>query len=546
MFEGDLGTLEGLQHLNVDPSVSPSIAPSRRVPFAIKPKLKSELERLTDIGVLMPVDEPTDWVSNLIIATKESGDLRLCLDPQQLNKALKRERYPLPVIDDVLPDLSRAKVFTKVDARNGYWHMQKDDQLSKLTTFDTPYRRYRWKRLPFGVSVASEIFQKRLNQALDRLDGLLTVHDDVVIYGVGETEEEATADHNAKLKQFLQQCKERGVKLNKKKLKQLCKEISYMGHLVTADGLKPDPGKIDAVCNMPKPKDVKAVWQFWGFVNYLAKFLPRLSETLEPIQQLTCKEVPWQWRHEHDAAFEKVKDLVTQAPLLKYYNPTNELTVQCDASEKGLGAALKPGPEMYLADTLSRAFLPDTDNAQGEFERVNAVRLLPMTDERLEQMRTSTHDDDVLQQLKDFIQTGWPEEEQELLAVIAPYFSFRDELSIYDGLVFKGERLIPKLMRPKMKERLHSSHIGVNGCLRRARECMYWPGMTAQLKEYISQCETCSKYEMRQQRESLMSHEITDRPWEKVGTDLYTIDGQEYLIICCGLFLKLLGNRPSS
>ena len=160
VFEGDLGTLEGIQHLDVDPSVPPSIAPLRRVPFAIKPKLKAELERLTDIGVLMPVDEPTDWVSNLVVATKESGDLRLCLDPQQLNRALKRERYPLPVIDDVLLSLSRAKVFTKIDARNGHWHVQLDDESSKLTTFDTPYGRYRWKRLPFGVSVASEIFQE--------------------------------------------------------------------------------------------------------------------------------------------------------------------------------------------------------------------------------------------------------------------------------------------------------------------------------------------------------------------------------------------------
>ena len=166
VFEDDLGTLEGLQHLNVDLSVPASTAPSRRVPFAIKPKLKAQLERLTDIGILIPVVEPTDWVSNLVVATKESGILRLCLDPQQMNKALKRERSPLPAIDDVLPDLSRAKVFTKINARNGYWHVQLDDQSSKLTTFNTSYGRYRWKRLPFGVSVASEIFQKRLNQAL--------------------------------------------------------------------------------------------------------------------------------------------------------------------------------------------------------------------------------------------------------------------------------------------------------------------------------------------------------------------------------------------
>ena len=192
----------------------------------------------------------------------------------------------------------------------------------------------------------------------------------------------------------------------------------------------------------------------------------------------------------------------------------------------------KPGPDMYLADTLRKAFLPNTDNAQGEFERVDAVKLLPMTDERLTEMRASARDDYVLQQLKEVIQTGWPEEKQELPAVLAPYFSFRDELSIYDGLVFKGERLLlPRQMRPKMKERLHSSHIGVNGCLRRARECMYWPDMTAELKGYISQCDICSKYEVRQLRESLMSHEITDRPWEKVGTNLYTIDGQEYLFV---------------
>ncbi|KAL9951240.1 hypothetical protein ACROYT_G043865 [Oculina patagonica] len=122
-------------------------------------------------------------------------------------------------IDDVLPSLSRAKVFTKIDATNGYWHVQLDDVSSKLTTFDSPYGRYRWKRLPFGVSVVSEILQKRLNQALDRLDGLLTVDNDMVIYGVGETQEEATADHNAKLLTFLQRCRKKGIKLNKKKLK---------------------------------------------------------------------------------------------------------------------------------------------------------------------------------------------------------------------------------------------------------------------------------------------------------------------------------------
>ena len=621
LFTGELGTLPGKQHLEVDPSVPPTVsAPSRRVPFAVKPKLKSELDRLTAIGVLSPVDEPTEWVSNLVIATKESGEIRLCIDPKRLNSALKRERYPLPVIEDVLPDLSKAKVFTKVDARNGYWHVQLDTPSSKLTTFDTPFGRYRWLRLPFGICVASEMFQKRLNEALDRLDGLLTVHDDMVIYGVGETEEEAVADHNMKLEKFFQRCRETGVKLNKKKLKLLCKEIPYLGHLVTEEGLKPDPEKVEAVQKMPRQENVKAVRRFCGFVNYLAKFLPHLADLLEPLQQLTHKDVPWQWNHEHDAAFNKLKQMITEAPVLKYYNPDEELTVQCDASEGGLGASLmqggqpvafasrsltdpetryaqiekemlavvyalqkfdqyvyghpvnvesdhkplesiakkplrnapkrlqgmllkiqkydvkityKPGKEMYLADTLSRAFLRSSKNTQGEFERVNAVKSLPMSPDRLRQLRRATDNDVVLQHLKRAILQGWPEEKQSLPSILAPYFSYRDELSVYDGLVFKGERLIiPKEMRKEMLVEVHSSHIGINGCLRRARECIFWPGMTAEIKAHIATCETCQKYMTKQQqKETLMSHELTNRPWEKVGADIFTIADKDYLIL---------------
>ena len=619
VFDGELGTLEGQQKLTVDPTVPPNIAPPRRVPFALKPKLKAELERLTDLKVIMPVEEPTDWVSNLVIATKSSGDVRLCLDPKPLNTALKRERYPLPVIEDVLPDLAKAKLFTKVDARNGYWHVQLDEESSKLTTFDTPYGRFCWRRLPFGVNVASEIFEKKLHQALDRLDGVLTVRDDMVIYGVGETEEEAREDHNRKLQLFLQRCREKGVKLNKSKLNLECKEISYLGHMITPQGLKPDPEKVKAVLNMPKPTDVKGVRRFCGFVNYLARFMPRLSEVIEPIQQLAKKDVDWRWQHEHDAAFEKIQIMATTAPVLKYFEPEAEVTVQCDASEKGLGAALmqkgqpiayasraltdaetryaqiekemlsvvfalhkfdqyvygrhvtvendhkplativkkplrnapkrlqgmllkvqkydvdivyKPGPEMYLADTLSRAFLSSTENAEGEFERINAVKYLPVTDERLEELKKHTQEDEVLQQLRQTIQTGWPEEKRDLPPALEPYFSYRDELSVFDGLVFKGERLIvPKQMRQKMKERLHSSHIGINGCLRRARECLFWPSMTAEIKQYISQCETCSKFGDKQARESLMSHEVTERPWEKVGTDLFLFNEKDYLIV---------------
>ena len=534
VFEGDLGTLPGRQRLEVDPSVTPTISPSRRVPLALKPRLKQELERLTSLRVIAPVDSPTDWVSNVVVATKPSGDLRICIDPKGLNKALKRERYPIPVIKDVLPELSKARIFTKVDARNGYWHVVLDEESAKLTTFDTPFGRYYWRRLPFGLSVSSEIFQTRIHHALDGLPGLLDVHDDIVIYGTGDTDEEANADHDKNLEKFLQCCRHKGVKLNKQKLKLKCTEFPYLGHLVTKEALKPDPDKIKAVLEMPRPDNIKAVRRFCGFVNYLAKFMPKLSEVMEPIRNLTCKESEWNWTHDQNEAFMRIKEMAIAAPLLKYYNPQEELTIQCDASERGLGAALlqkgrpvafasramtetelryaqiekellsvvfaldkfeqyaygrpvtvqsdhkplkaiakkplrcapkrlqgmflkiqkfdiiivyKPGSQMYLADMLSRAYLPSTKNTQGDFEMVNALKILPVPQEKHDEILKHTSEDEVLQLLKVVILTGWPAEKKDLPAVLNPYYSYRDELAVYDGLIFRGECLvIPKAL----------------------------------------------------------------------------------------------------
>ena len=298
-----------------------------------------------------------------MIATKPSGDLRICIDPKELNKALKRERYPIPMIEDVLPELSKARVFTKLDAHNGYWHVILDKELAKLTTFDTPFGRYYRRRLPFRLGVSSEIFQKRIHQALDGLPGLLDVHDVTDIYGVGNTDEQADVDHDRNLERFLQRCRQKGIKLNKLKLKLKCTEFPYLRHLVTKEGLKPDPDKIKLVQEMPQPDNIKAVRRFCGFVNYSAKFMPKLSEVMEPIRNLTCKENEWKWTHEHDAAVKRIKEMATTSPPLKYYNPEDALTIQCDASEKGLGAAI-----LQKVAFASRA-LTDTEFRYAQIEK---------------------------------------------------------------------------------------------------------------------------------------------------------------------------------
>ena len=159
---GDLGEAT----LRIDGNAQPKVLPCRKIPLAIEESVKEELDRLVEKGVLVPVTEPTVWVSQMAVVHKPSGRLRICIDPQLLNAALKREHYKLPVFDDVLPKLKDAKVFSKLDVREAYWHVRLDEESSKLTTMITPSGWYRWKRLPFGLKVSSEIFQRKLDEAL--------------------------------------------------------------------------------------------------------------------------------------------------------------------------------------------------------------------------------------------------------------------------------------------------------------------------------------------------------------------------------------------
>lgn len=620
VFGPELGSLPGVAHFEVDESVTPVVSPSRNVPVAIKPKLKECLDKMTEMGVIQPVSQPTDWVNNIVVCPKKSGELRICLDPRPLNKALRRERFQLPTLKDVLPNLSKAKVYSSFDLRNGYWHVLLDEASSLLTSFDSPYGRFKYSRLPFGTNVSSEMFQRRLFQAIGDLQGVLAIADDVLVYGVGENFQEALNDHEVKLELFLQRCKKIGIRLNKDKMKLRQTTIPFFGNLLTDRGVCADPEKIKAIVEMPAPVDVQGVQRLCGTVNFLADFLPSLSDVMEPIRKLTCKDVPFNWASAQQKAFAKVKEMITNAPVLQYYDEEKELTVQCDASQGGLGAALlqegkpvafasrtltdpetryaqiekellaivfslekfnqytygrkvvvhsdhkpleaimaKPlvkapkrlqgmmlrlqkydievkylkGKHMYLADTLSRAYLPTPKDKgpQDDLTYVHMTNFLPITERRMNIIKESTKTDQTLQSLKSVIMDGWPEDKHNVAPEVMPYFHFRDELTVVDGIILRGDRVvIPVDMRATMKEKIHSSHLGVTGCLRRARESLYWPNMSNDIKDHISKCETCRELDSANQPETLMSHDIPDRPWAKVGTDLFHLHGENYLV----------------
>ena len=206
--------------------------------------------------------------------------------------------------------------------------MALDEDSSLLTTFQTCFGRFRWQRLPFGTCVSSEIFQKRLTRALGGLQGVICIADDIVIHGKSEDE------HDKHLEKFLSRCVDQGIKLNKTKCQWRLREIDFMGHRITANGLQADPEKVKAICQMPAPTDVHGVRRFVGMANYLARYIPNLVADLSPLHQLTKKNANWVWNEEHRAAFDAIKDKVSSAPVLKYYDQDQDLWLENDASEK--------------------------------------------------------------------------------------------------------------------------------------------------------------------------------------------------------------------
>ena len=203
-----------------------------------------------------------------------------------------------------------------------YWHIPLDEASSYLTTFNTPFGRYRFTRLPFGLVVSQDVFQKHLDSALESLKGVTGIADYTLVYGA--TKEE----HDANMVNRMIRSRERGIKFNKDKVQFKCQEVSFFGHKWTRHGIKPDDSKISAIQKMTPPENLKDLQSFLDLVNYLTAALC----------ELTKKDIAYVWGPEHDHSFNQVKQEITSMGVLRYFDPNVESTIQTDASQKGLGA----------------------------------------------------------------------------------------------------------------------------------------------------------------------------------------------------------------
>ncbi|XP_014676649.1 PREDICTED: uncharacterized protein K02A2.6-like [Priapulus caudatus] len=354
LFTG-LGKLETPYEIKLREDVRPyAISAPRRIPLPLLPRVKEELSRLQAIGVISSVEEPTDWCAPIVVVPKPSGDVRLCVDLTKLNVAVQRERHMLPPVDYVLGQLANAKVFSKVDAKAGFHQIPLSEKSRKLTTFITPFGRFCFNRLPFGISSAPEHFSKRIAQILDGTPGAVSLMDDVIVFGRNQ------AEHDANLTRALTRLENAGITLNRDKCVFSQSSIKCLGQIVSADGITADPGKVGAVRDMPVPTNVSELRRFLGMVNQMGKFTLDLAELTKPMRDLLSKTNMWQWGKLQETAFEKIKSILSDASCLALYDPSRETKVTSDASLYGLGSVItqRDGREWRPVAYASRSLSP--------------------------------------------------------------------------------------------------------------------------------------------------------------------------------------------
>ena len=357
-----LDSLKGEYDIKVDPTVPPVQHARRKVPIESKAAIKEAIDYMVKQDILEPQIEPTPWVSSVAYPVKPTGEVRPCLDARDLNKAIIRENHKPQTVEEIAHQLAGAVVFTKADALKALLQVHLTEESSKLLVINTHKGRYRFKRMPFRAKMSQDVFQMKMDLIMERCPGVISIHDDIVVYGVSEE------DHDANLVNLLNVAQIEGLVLNSKKLELKRPRVSFFGAEYSADGMHPCPKKIQGITEMTPPMDKQQLASFIAMVTYMGNFVPHLSHHTEPLRAMLKQEAVFAWDEMANASFQKIKDLIAKSATkpLRYYDRRKPVTVQADASQRGLGTCLLQDgqPIAYASKSLT-----DTETRYANKER---------------------------------------------------------------------------------------------------------------------------------------------------------------------------------
>ena len=525
-------------------------------------------------------------------------------------------------MDETLAQLAGTTVFSKLDANSGFRQIPLEEESRLLTTFITPFGRYCFNKLPFGISSAPELFQRRMSAILEGLDGVLCQMDDVLIFGSNNEE------HDSRLTAALKRIQSAGVTLNPDKCEFRRNRVKFLGHLIDRKGISADPDKTAAVLGMGPPKNVSDLRRFMGMVNQLGKFSSRLAEISQPLRELLSVKRSWIWGPDQERAFSELKSELTRPTILALYDPQAETKISADASSFGLGAVLLqhtgglwrpvcyasrsmseterryvqiekealattwacerfsnyilgrefqiesdhkplipllstkhldnlpprvlrfrlrltrfdytihhvPGKLLYTADALSRAPTETTGDKTDLTEVVetfigSVTSNLPASKRRLETYRHAQADDPACAKVMEYCQSQWPKTQSALTPDLIHYWGARNSLTVANNLLLYNSRIVvPPSLRAETLQRIHEGHQGIEKCRMRARSSVWWPDISTQITLAVQECPICAK-EAFNGSEPWMTTPLPEYPWQIVGTDLFELKNDHYMLI---------------
>ena len=336
---------QGIGRFKCDPvqikltqNATPVQKPPRRVPLALKDQFKQELDNMVSQGILSKLDDANvnapEWLNSFVVLKKPNGKLQICLDLTDLNPFIVRPVCNARTLDEITALLKDAVHFTVFDGIKGFFHVPLDKASKMLTAMLTPVGIYIYNVLAMGLSNATDIFESCIHQILEGLNGTINIADDVLVFGCDYD------SFKSNVISFLDQCVEKDLHLNPDKIQINIPDVPFFGQVLTKEGLRPDPHKVDVIKQCPTATDVTELQSFLGSVNYLCKFIPYLSDLRQPLQGLLKSDSEFLWTQVHDKAFKNLKQAICKDITLQFFDSDLPLYIEADASQKGIGAAM--------------------------------------------------------------------------------------------------------------------------------------------------------------------------------------------------------------